>query len=149
MRTQIDFKYLRLFLLLCVLVVSVILFFKLGDRETLKTTPPEPTPVKMSISEISPQYDGQRIAVEGIFHNRNRWMIMGYEYDCKNYWLEEQPSGEDIDLCISVEQFDEFNMIGAFEGDKVQISGTVVIGGAEDDQWQIRIDAADTIEVLP
>ena len=40
-------------------------------------------------------------------------------------------------------------MIGAFEGDKVQISGTVVIGGAEDDWWQIRIDANDTIEVLP
>ena len=152
MRTQIDFKYLGLFLLFISLcVVLIILFSRIGVSGIINTINPEPTLIKMNISEISPQNDGQRIAVEGVFHNRNRWMIVGYEFDCKNYWLEEQPSGESIDLCISTEHFDEFNyMIGALEGEKVLISGTVVNNEGASYQWQhIRIDAEDTIEVLP
>ncbi len=86
--------------------------------------------VSVSISAFDQQPDGQRVQVEGYFHNRDEYWLLGHEYDCVNYFLSEnaqEPYGDTVELCINVYETDDA-IINAFDGHRVRINGYVNLG---------------------
>jgi hypothetical protein len=140
--------FIPLMIVLVLLVVCVVL---LGTTNLLRAVQNvlDP-PVTTSIGGLDRLPDGERVQVEGYFHDRNMWIVIRGEYDCDNYFLSAnraEPYGATVDLCVRLGH-GLYEPTTALEGQRVRISG--VLSFDESDQRpNVSLNRTEDIQAAP